>query len=89
MTDLEEKVRSHEEMLEGMSKQVKLLTEMNEKNSTSQLLILERLDALNRNEVSPSTVVKNDQKETKNQVPVKENKQDEQVNDWNQYFKII
>ena len=65
MTDLEEKVRSHEEMLEGMSKQVKLLTEMNEKNSTSQLLILERLDALNRNEVSPSTVVKNDQKEKK------------------------
>jgi len=89
MIDWEEKVRSHEEMLEGMSKQVKLLTEMNEKNSTSQLLILERLDALNRNEVSPSTVVKNDQKETKNQVPVKENKQDEQVNDWNQYFKII
>ena len=89
MTDLEEKVRSHEEMFECMSKQVKLLTEMNEKNSTSQLLILERLDALNLNEVSPSTVVKNDQKETKNQVPVKENKQDKQVNDWNQYFKII
>ena len=65
MIDWEEKVRSHEEMLEGMSKQVKLLTEMNEKNSTSQLLILERLDALNRNEVSPSTVVKNDQKEKK------------------------
>ena len=81
MIDWEEKVRSHEEMLEGMSKQVKLLTEMNEKNSTSQLLILERLDALNRNEVSLSTVVKNDQKETKNQVPVKENKQDKQVND--------
>jgi hypothetical protein len=89
MIDWEEKVRSHEEMLEGMSKQVKLLTEMNEKNSTSQLLILERLDALNRNEVSPSAVVKNDQKETKNQVPVKENKQDKQVNDCNQYFKII
>ena len=89
MIDWEEKVRSHEEMLEDMSKQVKLLTKMNVKISTYQLLILERLDALNRNEVSPSTVVKNDQKETKNQVPVKENKQDEQVNDWNQYFKII
>ena len=68
-------------MLEDMSKQVKLLTKMNVKISTYQLLILERLDALNRNEVSPSTVVKNDQKETKNQVPVKENKQDKQVND--------
>ncbi len=81
MTDLEEKVRSHEEMLEGMSKQVKLLTETN-------LLLLERmdkiedrLDALNRHEVGPSTVVKIDQQETKNQVPVKEDKQDKQVND--------
>ena len=65
MIDWEEKVRSHEEMLEDMSKQVKLLTKMNVKISTYQLLILERLDALNRNEVSPSTVVKNDQKEKK------------------------
>ncbi len=65
MIDWEEKVRIHEEMLEDMSKQVKLLTKMNVKISTYQLLILERLDALNRNEVSPSTVVKNDQKEKK------------------------